>query len=251
VTAVAWVAGRPVDVSDVDSREVALRAGPVAPALPRERTGEGRQLRRWLVQVLVAERLVAAEAASRGLSPEDAPALDTIAPDRAAMLGMGSVAADLLTRNPLARAVFAAVTADVTVSPVERFYEHNLDRFRVPEERVVRHAIGDGPAHRRVLRRGELTGPVEDAVFAAVAGETVGPVRDPLGAHTVVVEEVRPARVRPLDEVRESITEWLLATTRRRAFTAWLDLRVAEQVTLAPGYEHPGDPAQPDNTHRH
>ena len=25
----------------------------------------------------------------------------------------------------------------------------------------------------------------------------------------------------------------------------------AELVRLAPGYEHPGDPRQPDNTHRH
>ena len=24
-----------------------------------------------------------------------------------------------------------------------------------------------------------------------------------------------------------------------------------ELVQLAPGYEHPGDPRQPDNTHRH
>jgi [acyl-carrier-protein] S-malonyltransferase len=247
VTAVAWVSGVPVDSSDVDGREVQLRAGPVAPTLPRERTGEGRQLRRWLVQVLVAERLVAAEA--RGLPA--GPPLAEIAPDRAAMLSLGSVAADLLTRDPLARAVFAAVTAEVTVpaAAVERCYDPA--RYRVPEERVVRHAIGGGPAQRRVLRRGELTGPVEDAVFAAQVGDTVGPVRDPLGTHTLVVAEVRPERVRSLDEVRESITEWLLAAARRRAFTAWLDERMAAQVRLAPGYEHPGDPNQPDNTHRH
>jgi [acyl-carrier-protein] S-malonyltransferase len=220
----------------------------VAPVLPRERTGEGRQLRRWLVQVLVAERLVAMEAAARELV--EAPPLSAIAPDRAAMLGLGSVAADLLTRNPLARAVFMAVTADVVVPPdvAERFYVDNPERFRVPEERVVQHAVDDGPPVRRVLRRGELTGPVEDAVFAAAAGETVGPVRDPLGAHTLVVEEVRLARLLPLDE---SVTEWLLTNARRRAFTAWLDRRMAEEVRLAPGYEHPGDPGQPDNTHRH
>ncbi|HYQ61804.1 peptidylprolyl isomerase [Actinophytocola sp.] len=247
MTAVAWVSGTPVDSSDVDGREEALRAGPVAPTLPRERTGEGRQLRRWLVQVLVAERLVAEEA--RGLPP--GPPLAEIAPDRAALLGLGSVAADLLTRDPLARAVFAAVTADVRVSAeaVGRCYDPA--RYRVPEERVVRHAIGGGPPRRRVLRRGELTGPVEDAVFAAEAGDTVGPVRDPLGTHTLVLEEVRPARVRPLDEVRESITAWLTAAARRRAFTAWLDERMAARVRLAPGYEHPGDPDQPDNTHRH
>jgi len=251
VTVAAWVSGVPVEVSDVDAREVSLRTGPVAPVLPRERTGEGRQLRRWLVQVLVAERLVAAEAHARGLTSVDGPPLALIAPDRAAMLGLGSVAADLLARDPLARAVFAAVTAEVVVSPeaVEQCYDPS--RFRVPEERVVRHALGDGPTRRRVLRRGELTGPVEDAVFGASVGERVGPVRDPLGTHVLVVEEVRPARVRPLAEVRESITEFLLAAGRRRAFTAWLDRRVAGEVRLAPGYEHPGDPNQPDNTHRH
>lgn len=250
MTAVAWVGGSTVSLSDVDSREDSLRTGPVAPVLPRERTGEGRQLRRWLVQVLAAERLVADEARARGLSAEGPP-VGEIAPDRAAMLGLGSVAADLLTRSPVARAVFVAVTADVAVPSVARFYEDNPERFRVPEERVVRHRIGDGPARRRVLRRGELTGPVEDAVFAARAGDVVGPVRDPLGVHTLVVAEVRPARVRPLDEVRPAIGSWLLAAARRRAFTAWLDREMVTRVRLAPGYEHPGDPGQPDNTHRH
>ena len=256
MTAVAWVSGNPVDVSEVDSLESGLRAGPVGPTLPREHTSEGRQLRRWLVQVLVAERIVAAEAAARGLgdvADADAPALFALAPDRAAMLGLGSVAADLLTRSPLARRVFVAVTEDVAVAAaaVARFHERNPERFRVPEERVVTHASGDAAPRRRVLRRGELTGPVEDAVFAANAGDAVGPVRDPLGTHTVVVEEVRPARTRPLAEARDEITAHLLAAARRQAFTIWLDQRVAAAVELAPGFEHPGDPGQPDNTHRH
>ncbi|MFC4854968.1 peptidylprolyl isomerase [Actinophytocola glycyrrhizae] len=252
MSAVAWVSGDPVDVSEVDTLEAALRSGPVGPTLPRERTGEGRQLRRWLVQVLVAERLVAVEAAARGLDAAGAPGLFDLAPDRAAMLGLGSVAADLLTRSALARTVFVAVTEHVTVTPdaVAEFHERNPERFRVPEERVVTHTIDDGPPRRRVLRRGQLTGPVEDAVFGA-AGERAGPVRDPLGTHTVVVEQVRPARVRPLAQAREEITAHLLACARRRAFTAWLDRHAAADVRLAPGFEHPGDPGQPDNTHRH
>lgn len=253
MTAVAWVSGDPVDLSEVDRLEAGLRSGPVGPTLPRERTSEGRQLRRWIVQVLVAQRLVAAEAAARGLDAAGAPGLCTLAPDRAAMLGLGSVAADLLTRSPLARRVFVAVTEDVTVPPaaVAEFHERNPERFRVPEERVVTHTIGDGPPRRRVLRRGQLTGPVEDAVFAVEAGDTAGPVRDPLGTHTVVVEEVRPARVRSLAEAKDEITAHLLAGARRRAFTAWLDRHAAAEVALAPGFEHPGDPGQPDNTHRH
>lgn len=253
---VAWVAGVPIDVSDVDDREVGLRSGPVGSTLPREHTSEGRQLRRWLVQVLAAERLVRAEATARGLTVDGAPQLVELAPDRAAMLGLGSVAADLLTRNPLARAVFLAVTDDVHVSDedIDGFYVDNPERYRIAERRMVRHAFDAGTPHDRplrTLRRGELTGPVEDAVFAAAAGEVVGPVHDPLGVHTLLVVSVHPERVLALAEVRDEIAGLLRAAARRRAFTAWLDRRAAEHVRLAPGFEHPGDPGQPDNTHRH
>jgi [acyl-carrier-protein] S-malonyltransferase len=47
------------------------------------------------------------------------------------------------------------------------------------------------------------------------------------------------------------IAEHLRAAARRRAFRLWLDARCAAVVELAEGYEHPGDPRQPDNTHRH
>jgi [acyl-carrier-protein] S-malonyltransferase len=250
---VAWVGEAPIDVSDVDAREVSLRSGPVASTLPREHTSEGRQLRRWLVQVLVAERLVRVEADARGLTEADAPELVELAPDRAAMLGLGSVAADVLTRNPLARAVFVAVTADVRVSDVdvEQFYEANPERFHVEEQRMVRHVLDGVGRPLRTLRRGELTGPVENAVFAAEVGAMVGPIVDPLGSHTLVVDEVRPARTRSLAECHAEIEAHLLAGVRRRAFTAWLDRHAAATVRLAHGYEHPGDPGQPDNTHRH
>jgi [acyl-carrier-protein] S-malonyltransferase len=473
VTTVAWVSGDPLEVSDVDELEAGLRSGPVAATLPRPGTREGRQLRRWLVQVLVAERLVAAEARVRGIGAEGAPALASLAPDRAALLALGSVAADLLTRSPLARAVFAAVTEEVSVdaAEVERYYRANPEGYRVPEERVVRSRHRDeqtgpvfaapaevrtlprreptgnavfaarpddtiGPAEAadpqptpgplrtqrredptspvedaaftaqpgdamgsaevaearpgitdplrtsrraeptddtvvaaqpddiidtaeiggappenfgplrtlrhgeltgpvedatdvppkthgplrtqrreeptspvedaaftaqpgdamgsaevaeaqpgiadpiddtvctarhgkvvgptgvadvrvgttgplRTLRRGELAGPVEDAVFAALPGDIVGPVEDPLGRHTYEVVEVRPARVRPLAEAGPEIEARLTSAARRRAFTAWLDGHAAARVRLAPGFEHPGDPRQPDNTHRH
>ena len=48
-----------------------------------------------------------------------------------------------------------------------------------------------------------------------------------------------------------AVAEHLRAAARRRAFRIWLDARCAALVELPPGYEHPGDPRQPDNTHRH
>jgi [acyl-carrier-protein] S-malonyltransferase len=257
----AWVGAHPIPVSVVDQREAALRAGRRGAVLPPPHTSEGRQLRRWLVQVLVAERLVAVHAAAHGLAAPDAPPLAALAPDRAALLSLGSVAASLLGGNALARAVFAHVTADVRVPPgqVAAYHRANPERFTRPPTRLVRHALLDSARipddldqrPMRALRPGDLVGPVQDAVFAAAAGDLVGPVRDSLGWHVLRVIRVLPGGPAPLVDVHAEIEAHLLGAARRRAFTAWLDRQRAAEVRLAVGYEHPGDPAQPDNHHRH
>jgi [acyl-carrier-protein] S-malonyltransferase len=43
----------------------------------------------------------------------------------------------------------------------------------------------------------------------------------------------------------------LLDAARRRAFARRLDELRAEKIKLVPGLEHPGDPRQPDNHHKH
>ena len=95
------------------------------------------------------------------------------------------------------------------------------------------------------------------------AGIRVGPIRSSLGWHvaTVVATEVR-ADPQP---GREAAASTAASTTagaaasaaagidppRLTAFNRWLDERRRALVRPAPGFEHPGDPAQPDNTHRH
>ncbi|WP_293315107.1 malonyl CoA-ACP transacylase [Mycobacterium sp.] len=199
----ATVGGAPVPVADVDAAEARLRRGARAAALPAPGTSEGRQLRRWLTQLIVTERVVAAEAAARGLTGAQAPTEAELLPDVTARLELGSVAAAALA-DPRARVLFADVTAGVTVSDddVADYHARNPLRFAPPH-----------PG-----RHGWRT--------AAPAGP-------------------------PLPEVRSAIVEHLRGAARRRAFRIWLDGRRAELVRLAPGYEHPGDPRQPDNTHRH
>ncbi|BBY28236.1 DUF7158 domain-containing protein [Mycolicibacterium sediminis] len=199
---VATVAGTSVSTAEVDRRETELRASVLASALPRPGTSEGRQLRRWLTQLLVTERVVAREAAERGVDDVGAPTEDDLLPDTPARLEIGSVAAYVL-REPLARNLFEHVTAHVEVSEdaVAAYHVRNPHRFVEP---------------------------------VTVAG----------GWH-------RPAPPPSLDAVRTVIAAHLLASARRRAFRLWLDARRADLVDLAPGYEHPGDPRQPDNTHRH
>ncbi|WP_428342305.1 DUF7158 domain-containing protein [Mycobacterium sp.] len=200
---VAVVGGVPIPVHELDAREARLRDGPLASALPFAGTGEGRQLRRWLTQLIVTERVVGADFAARGLSTDDAAAEDDLLPDITARLEIGSIAAAALA-DPRARALFGCVTADVNVSDddVAAYYERNPLRF-------------------------------------------TGSRSDDHGWRAPAVS------VPPLAEVRPMIAEHLRAVARRRAFRLWLDRRRAELVRLSPGYEHPGDPRQPDNTHRH
>ncbi|QLL08303.1 DUF7158 domain-containing protein [Mycobacterium vicinigordonae] len=200
---VATVGGAVVAVAEVDEREARLRNGPRAAALPHPGTSEGRQLRRWLTQLIVTERVVDVEVAARGLRADNAPTESEVLPGVTARLEIGSVTAAALAR-PAARALFATVTAGVEISDDE---------------------IADYHA-RNPLR------------FAtAIAGDH--------GWRT-------PALVGPpLEQVRSAVAEHLLGAARRRAFRDWLDARREALVRLAPGYEHPGDPRQPDNTHRH
>ncbi|MEO3886094.1 hypothetical protein [Nonomuraea sp. B5E05] len=44
---------------------------------------------------------------------------------------------------------------------------------------------------------------------------------------------------------------YLLEAAQRQAFARWLDNLRAKKVKLVPGFEHPGDPRQPDNHHKH
>lgn len=197
---VATVAGRVVTVAEVDDREADLRATVLASALPRPDTSEGRQLRRWLTQLIVAERVVEAEPVD--VVPCDVPAEDDLLPDTAARLEIGSIAASVL-RAERARAVFVRVTADVRVDDAEvaEYHARNPSRFSTP-------VVVEGGWHH-------------------------------------------PPVPQTLDEARPAVAAHLLASARRRRFRLWLDARRAELVALAPGYEHPGDPRQPDNTHKH
>jgi [acyl-carrier-protein] S-malonyltransferase len=198
----ARVAGQPVSLDDVDAREQVLRAGAPAASLPLSGTSEGRQLRRWVTQLIVTERVVAFEAARLGVQTDGAPNLSQVLPHAAARLEVGSVIAAALA-NPLARSLFGYVIADVTVA----------------DDEVARYHAGN---------------PMRFAGYSRSAQGWRIPGSPP-----------------PLDQVRDAIADHLLASARRRAFRNWLDARSADLVELSAGYEHPGDPRQPDNVHRH
>lgn len=156
-----------VSVEDVDAREARFRASTPGSALPLVGTPQWRQLRRWLAQLVLTERVLRSEAFRLGITAEHAPTLPEVLPDGTARFEVGSIAASALA-DPLARAVFCYVTEDVDVSEMEvtAFHERNPRRFAsvcvetrrggTPSLDAVRPLIAGhlrGTARRRAFRQ--------------------------------------------------------------------------------------------------
>ena len=140
----------------------------------------------------------------------------------------------------------AATLADAAAGDERVVAAEAATRGRQPTvRRAGRAAAGhDDPTGDRQYRRVGAGSPIPlaRALFASVTAAvdvTDAEVRDYL--------DRKPRRFGSTAE----IADHLRGAARRRAFRLWLDKRCAELVELAPGYEHPGDPRQPDNTHRH
>ena len=101
------------------------------------------------------------------------------------------------------------------------------------------------------VRRGELAGPLEDALFAAECGAVVGPCETEHGWHVARVEEIIPEGSVPFAEVRGAIEAELLAAARSRRFDEWLAARRAALASIEPEYAHPADPIHGLPSHRH
>jgi [acyl-carrier-protein] S-malonyltransferase len=183
----AWVGDQPIRVAAVEARLAAMRTGPYAARLPQGDTAESRNLRRWLVQAMTTEAVVAHEAAVRGIAAgPGGPEPVTLA----AALRTGGMTAAVVAAHPRARALRDRVTASVSVSAAEvrAYYDRNRDLF------------------------------TSFASFTA--------------ARPVIVDQLSTA-------------------ARDKVFARWLDERCAALVRLEPGFEHPGDPGQPDYAHQH
>ncbi|WP_329429344.1 hypothetical protein OG339_11515 [Streptosporangium sp. NBC_01495] len=246
----AWVGETPVTVARVEERVRLLRAGPRGPLLPADGTTEGRQLRRWAVQLLVTEQVVADEAARRGLTAACDPPEPPLELDATARLELGSVLAAVLAASPLAQALYREMTAGVTVGDheVAAYYAANQDRYRGRPARMVTHHYDDRPVNggrRYLVRQGEFAEAIDRALFAAPEDAVVGPIE----RHTFVTGPLQAGTV-TLQRAAPRIRADLLEAGRRRSFALWADARCARAVLL-PGFEHPGDIRQPDHTHRH
>ena len=244
---IGWVGGRPVSREPLERRIRELRDSPLNAALPVPGSSEDRQLARWLTQVILTEALCEDEAAARGLTPVEAGPLDP----RAAV-ELGSINASAYNGSPWVRALFEHVTATAEVPPEWR--------SPVPAQDVARHdvrhrvfadraeaaaATADDLEPLGPVTLGSLPAAIADAIPRRPYGMLVGPVEDALGWHVAV------ARPGPTPPPSNPGTVSRRDAARRRMFARWLDELRAAKVELVPGLEHPGDPRQPDNHHKH
>ncbi|MEU7896768.1 hypothetical protein AB0B45_28400 [Nonomuraea sp. NPDC049152] len=245
-SAIGTVDGHAVPRDLLDARLRDLREGPLSAALPTPDSSEDRQMARWVTQVVLTEVLCEHEALARGLAPVEGPALD-----RLAAVELGSINASAYNGSPWVRAVHRSVAASARVpsawsptSPEPSPPLHLVRHALFADERAAASATADDLEHLGAISLDSLPSAIAGALRSVPYGTPAGPVRDPLGWHVAVA---RPAPA----PARDPSDAALVAAAGRRAFARWLDVQRAARVELVPGLEHPGDPRQPDNHHKH
>jgi parvulin-like peptidyl-prolyl isomerase len=101
------------------------------------------------------------------------------------------------------------------------------------------------------VRRGQLAGSLEEAVFGAEVGALVGPIRTEHGWHVARGESATTESQVPFEDARPAIEETLLVAERALEFDRWLERRRAALVVIEPEFEHPAHPIHGVGTHRH
>jgi [acyl-carrier-protein] S-malonyltransferase len=249
---IGWVSGEAVPLALLEVRIAELRAGPMAAALPRPGTSEARQLRRWAAHVLFTELICGAVAQELGLRPDGVLPLDPVA-----AIQLGSITAAAWQQSPAVGAVCRAKfpSAAGPGRPPAEAAVSSAPLYRVSHA-FTSSDPSDGAADE--LRSMGWTTlddlPIElaGALAGARPGLLVGPVRSELGWHLARVEEiVTTSSYGAARAGGASEGETPDGGDSLRAFTLWLDRSRAERLSVAVGFEHPGDPRQPDNTHRH
>ncbi|HJP73977.1 MAG TPA: hypothetical protein VJ914_06900 [Pseudonocardiaceae bacterium] len=232
-TVIGWVNGEPLPRTLLDERLAMLRAGKGAAALPAPDSREGRQLVRWTAHVLFTEHLSASWA-----HDHDLPVGKPLELDALAAIQLGSITAAAWRTHPAVSAVYTAIVDD----------NPELTQPRTERQWLVRVATGPTPAaavEANPVSIGWSTlADLPLAIADAVRNAMTEPVASGGAWHRVVVDKSDVLPVAGPPPVRRT-------GTALRTFARWLDRQRAGSVRVADGFEHPGDPGQPDNTHQH
>lgn len=183
-----------------------------------------------------------------------------------------------MKKDVIRRFAIDHIMKDVKVSPEEvaEFYEAHKDQFKIPESVKASHILVENEeamskvkedikagmsfedaakAHSTCpskdqggnlgfFSRGQMVKEFEDAVFAMNVGDvTEEPVKTQFGLHLIKLVEKKDASVRPLDEVKDELTETLDNDKKAKAYNdQLLALREKYKVVIAGEEDKEGDP---------
>jgi foldase protein PrsA len=175
--------------------------------------------------------------------------------------------------------LFAQVTKEVKVTDkqIEDYYEKNKAQYSQPESREVRHILVKTKAKadalyeqlqngadfaalakansedtgskanggKLTISKGQTVAPFDQTAFLLKKGVISRPVKTEFGYHIIeALGEVKPAKVTPLKDVKESIKQQLQQTKKNEAMTKWVeDLKddYEDKVSYAAGFSPPPD----------
>jgi foldase protein PrsA len=158
----------------------------------------------------------------------------------------------------VSEAIFKKVSADVKVSDkdISDYYAKNQDQYGQKESRDVRHILvktkaeadkiyaelkagGDFAAlakkysedpgskdqgGKMTISKGQTVAPFDQSAFLLPTNALSRPIKTEYGYHLIQpLSAVKPAKVTPLKDVKDSIRQQLLQTKRNEAMTKWVD----------------------------
>lgn len=156
---------------------------------------------------------------------------------------------------------------EIAEEEIEAFYNENSEAFKVGEQAKASHILVDNeelaneimakitdgedfgemakesstcPSKERggdlgTFAKGQMVPEFEEAVFAAEAGQVVGPVKTQFGFHIIRVDELMPASVQPMEAVEGNIRQELVAVKQRQVYDDKVEaLKEVHEVTVHP-----------------
>ena len=173
--------------------------------------------------------------------------------------------------------IFAKVTKDVKVTDkqIEDYYNKNKAQYSQPESRDVRHILVKTKAQadklyaqlkagaafaalakqfsedtgskanggKLTISKGQTVAPFDKEAFALKKNEISKPVKTEFGYHIIQpLSDAKAAKVTPLKDVKESISQQLGQTKKNEAMTKWVDelkKDYKDKVSYAVGFSPP------------
>lgn len=151
----AYLNGEPIGRELLDERLAVLRAGDAACVLPRPDSREGRQLTRWVAQVVITEQLCLDELRRRAdvvPKPRTEAKTSTEPIDVSTAIAVGSITAAALAGSEAVRRVAAVVTDHVRIPAEQLAYAADVLGVEPPADPAV--PVDDW--HRELLQSARL-----------------------------------------------------------------------------------------------